>query len=127
MLLMPFFSTRCLQMLIISGLGEVLSVEWCSFCFHEVGVAVVAVVTLVSGGVFAAFDYVFGFLFKVESASRVLTNNINFASCSGHSGSLNEVMLRLDIRLSYFRTLPTIVSIVYKRHNNGKAIFQCKK
>lgn len=64
--------------------GEVFSVDWCAFCFHEVGVAVVAVVALVSGGVFAAFDYVFVFFFEVEPAVMVLTKGINLTSRSGH-------------------------------------------
>ena len=36
--------------------GEVFSVEGGSFCFREVGVGVVAVVALVPGCVFSAFD-----------------------------------------------------------------------
>ena len=61
------------------------SVERGAFGFHEVCVAVMAVVALVSsGGVFSALDYVFSILSLIELTNRILTNYIHFASWPSH-------------------------------------------
>jgi hypothetical protein len=41
-----------------------------------------AVVALMSGGVFSAFNYVFAFFFEIEPATKVLADNFHFASWS---------------------------------------------
>jgi hypothetical protein len=68
-----------------------------------------AVVALMARDVFPAFDYVFAFFFEIKPAARVLADNVQFASWSGHSVS-QMVKIQRIYKLFYFRTIPEIHS-----------------